>query len=200
MVRIRKLEKYGYIELEGKMSDVHFVADSHFLHGNIIRVCNRPFINKEEMTSEMIKRWNEVVKPDDIVFNLGDFCWSRQVDEWKKLLDQLNGKQVFILGNHDYRTAVEKVEERFITVRESIELRFDKYRYMLHHYPQVEWNGSYHGVFAVYGHVHNNIPNWCKPTQLCVSVEQTNYYPISLVEVTNRLANQIGEYEKNRII
>ena len=44
-----------------------FTSDSHFHHANIIKYCNRPFSSVEEMNQVMIERWNEVVKPDDVV-------------------------------------------------------------------------------------------------------------------------------------
>ena len=51
-----------------------YSSDSHFHHRRIIEYCSRPFPSVEEMNQVMIERWNEVVKPDDIVYHCGDFC------------------------------------------------------------------------------------------------------------------------------
>ena len=53
---------------------VWFISDTHFGHENIIRFCNRPFQNAEEMNAELIRRWRETVPEDGIVFHLGDFA------------------------------------------------------------------------------------------------------------------------------
>lgn len=49
----------------------YFIADMHFNHENIIRYCNRPFENSNEMNEYIIK-WNSVVTENDIVYHLGD--------------------------------------------------------------------------------------------------------------------------------
>lgn len=54
--------------------EVWFTSDTHFGHENIIRFCNRPFRNAEEMNAELIRRWRETVPKDGIVFHLGDFA------------------------------------------------------------------------------------------------------------------------------
>ena len=57
-------------------SNIFFTSDSHFGHENIIRFCKRPFNSVREMNEELIHRWNSKVRPNDIVFHLGDFCWG----------------------------------------------------------------------------------------------------------------------------
>lgn len=51
-----------------------FTSDTHFNHANIIRFCNRPFKDVEQMNETLIANWNRVVGTNDIVFHLGDFC------------------------------------------------------------------------------------------------------------------------------
>ena len=56
------------------MSTVFFTSDHHFGHQNIIRHCQRPFGGAAEMDEELIRRWNERVRPGDEVYHLGDFA------------------------------------------------------------------------------------------------------------------------------
>ncbi len=40
---------------------IFFTGDEHFGHKNVIKYCNRPFSDVDEMDREIIKRHNEVV-------------------------------------------------------------------------------------------------------------------------------------------
>ena len=80
-----------------------FTSDTHFNHANIIRFCNRPFKDVEQMNEVMIANWNNVIGKDDTVFHLGDFCLGGAA-EWTKILDRLNGKIYLIMGNHDLKS------------------------------------------------------------------------------------------------
>ncbi len=75
-------------------------ADHHFGHRNIIRYCARPFESVEEMYTEMARRWNAVVSPDDLVVHLGDFALASRA-RIEELVESLNGSKVLVLGNHD---------------------------------------------------------------------------------------------------
>jgi calcineurin-like phosphoesterase family protein len=82
------------------MNNLFFTSDHHFGHNNIIKYCNRPFENVDEMNAALIKRWNEKIPPDGDVYHLGDFalCHPEKLEE---ILDQLNGRIHLIIGNHD---------------------------------------------------------------------------------------------------
>lgn len=77
-----------------------FTADTHFGHVNILRYCDRPFASVEEMDAALIARWNRRVAPEDTVYHLGDFALGLKA-RWPEYRRQLNGRIVFILGNHD---------------------------------------------------------------------------------------------------
>jgi calcineurin-like phosphoesterase family protein len=59
------------------MKTIWFTSDTHFSHNNIIRYCNRPFSNVEEMDEVLINNWNNKVKQNDDVYHLGDIIFSR---------------------------------------------------------------------------------------------------------------------------
>ena len=83
------------------MTRTFFTADSHFGHESVIRMSNRPFATVDEMTREMIARWNAVVAPGDTVWHLGDFAFKMPVDGARKIFDALNGRKRLVMGNHD---------------------------------------------------------------------------------------------------
>ena len=75
-----------------------FTSDTHFFHKNIIKFCQRPFNDMDDMQEKLISNWNNTVPKDGIVFFLGDFAFGNST-EWIKIIKQLNGYIYFILGN-----------------------------------------------------------------------------------------------------
>lgn len=79
---------------------IWFTSDHHFGHKNIIEFSKRPFANADEMNAEMVKRWNEKVGQDDLVYHLGDFALMSS-GKVRQLRAQLNGRICLITGNHE---------------------------------------------------------------------------------------------------
>lgn len=77
-----------------------FTSDTHFGHARIIELSNRPFSSVSHMNAEIVRRWNELVMPDDLVFHLGDVALGR-IDDSLPIVGQLNGYRVLVEGNHD---------------------------------------------------------------------------------------------------
>lgn len=90
------------------MSNIFFTSDQHYYHVNskgsgiIEYEPQRKQLWKdiEEHNDTLIKNHNEIVKPGDTVYNLGDFCFG-SAKKVKSIFSRLNGKQIIITGNHD---------------------------------------------------------------------------------------------------
>ena len=69
---------------------IYFWSDPHVGHRNIIEYCNRPFNSVEEMNEGLIANYNARVRPNDIVYVLGDlfFCDAKEA---RQILHRLNG-------------------------------------------------------------------------------------------------------------
>jgi calcineurin-like phosphoesterase family protein len=52
---------------------IWFTSDTHFGHSNIIQYSNRPFASVQSMDEVLINNWNQLVRPQDIIYHLGDF-------------------------------------------------------------------------------------------------------------------------------
>src|SRR5690606_36562794 len=62
-----------WFRMDDDANRVWFTSDHHFGHANIIKFCNRPYADADEMDRALVEKWNDVVGPDDMVFHLGDF-------------------------------------------------------------------------------------------------------------------------------
>ncbi len=79
---------------------VFFTSDHHFYHTNVIKYCDRPYDEVEFMNEDLCERWNQVVKPEDTVYHLGDFSMAFRPVEF--IPQRLNGTIYLIPGNHDF--------------------------------------------------------------------------------------------------
>lgn len=198
------METVKPLKLDSTKQNIWFTSDLHFNHANIIRFCNRPWKTTEEMDKALISNWNSVVKPNDLIFDLGDFAFADR-DKWIELLKQLNGKHYLILGNHDItRWPGNKVLPLFERVEHQLTLKIDGRKVYLNHYPFLCYGGTYRDntskVYQLFGHVHSG-PN-CSgldkdrlinlfPYQYDVGVDNNNYTPISWEQVKDKINNQI---------
>lgn len=188
------------------MPAVFLVSDTHFGHAGVCRFLRddgtklRPWDNPEEMDEEMVKRWNETVRPNDKVYHLGDVVINRKA---LKILSRLNGDKVLIKGNHD----IFKLEDYTPYFRD-----IRGYHVMngtiLSHVPVHESNLYRFGT-NIHGHLHSNrimiqdvVDNKnghvsyrgmkVDPRYHCVCVEQTDFKPILLEDVFKRIRDEGG--------
>lgn len=93
-----------------------FTSDTHFSHSGILRheAEVRKFRDTSEMDETLIRNWNAVVAPDDLVFHLGDVAMG-PIAESLPLIGRLNGSIFLVPGNHDrvFSGAKASQQERF---------------------------------------------------------------------------------------
>lgn len=178
------------------MTKTFVIADTHFGHKNVITFKDndgniiRKFETVDDHDAHIKKCWNEVVKPGDTVYHLGDVVINRKA---LPFLKELNGRKVLIKGNHDI-FKIKDYLEYFDDIRAYKVL--PEPRIIMSHipvHPQCldRWNLNIHG------HLHHNKIKVGNPLYymgseglktyqaddkkyLCVSVDQTNYYPVDL--------------------
>lgn len=166
------------------MPQTYFTADTHFGHTNVIRFCNRPFADAEEMDAAMIANWNAVVGPKDDVFHLGDFAVRCDPKKMANIFRRLNGRKHLIIGNHDSGATIalpwssQAAHYREISV--------EGQRVILFHYGQRVWNGMRYGALQFFGHSHGRLPG-CRAS-LDVGVDSWGYTPVTLAAIRERLA------------
>lgn len=169
---------------------VYFTADLHFYHDKIISHTKRPFHDAEEMNKALIRKWNDKISYQDEVYILGDFT-MKGVELASACLYSLRGKKYLIRGNHDNFVDDPGLEPSlFLDIRDYMEITYLNQRFVLFHYPMVEWNGCGKGVIALHGHQHNhenyNFENRKKGIlRYDVGVDANHMEPVSAEEIIN---------------
>ena len=210
------------------MSTVWFTADTHFGHKKIPFYAKRKFCLDDEeahtletilqnknfynewspswnsiarMNDYLIKKINDHVKKDDILWHLGDFCFGKnnQHIEAQKYRDRINCKNVFlVMGNHD-RPEIKRV---FSGCYDTHELTANNKKIILSHYSHSFWNKSHAKSWMLYGHAHGTAEEWLDlhmPGRLSMDVGVDNifrifgeYRPISFKEIAQIFDSRNG--------
>jgi len=160
---------------------IYYTADEHYGHSNIIRHCNRPFDNVEEMNAALIANHNAKVKnDDDLTIHGGDFAWYKKEDDVINQLQLLRGKHILIRGNHDYW--MPKFLPSHGQYREIMEHTYNKRQLVvIFHYAMRVWNKSHYNSWNLYGHSHGTLPPVGK--QHDIGVDNNNFAPVSYDEI-----------------
>jgi calcineurin-like phosphoesterase family protein len=191
-----------------------FSSDYHFFHANIIKYCNRPFKDLEQMHETIIRNHNQRVKPEDSMYFLGDFGFSASsnrafrgegqpysVDD---ILSQMNGKNWnFVSGNHDKSSNKLKTKNSQITLRQG-----DLNIQVLHDptYAKVDYD------IVLCGHVHEKFKvkelHYCGKSTIIINtgVDVWNFKPVKLDEILSIYyrwkleKSKINRWETSKII
>lgn len=159
------------------------ISDTHFSHKNIISYCNRPYENTKEMNEDLIKKWNEVVGRDDLVYHLGDFGFGSK-EEIKRIQERLNGRIALVLGNHDnrgvkfyYDCGFHRVYDNPIVIQDF---------FILSHVPFVPWetNGRYANI---HGHTHDDDRFKTTSRTFNACVEMNGYKPVLFEDAIQKM-------------
>lgn len=192
------------------MTNRFVISDTHFGHTNSWQLFKRPdgsplrpFSSTEEMDEAMIERWNAKVQPHDVVYHLGDVVINRK---FLHLVKRLNGKKRLVRGNHDI---FKDQDYRDVGFDSLYGVRVFTDKFILSHIPLHPDCITHRFKANVHGHLHANEVMWTRtnmvhgtmtglvtepdPRYLCVSVEHTNYEPLSFDEVDERIAKRWAE-------
>jgi calcineurin-like phosphoesterase family protein len=175
-VYLERMNNNPIEEFDGDdLKHLWFTSDTHFTHEKTRIKAARPFDNIGEMDREIIKQWNKIVKPNDIVYHLGDFGNL-------KMLKKLNGKIRLIMGNHERKeglTVEELLEAGFDQVfEENVVIKVDGLIMNLIHEP----SKNNPKLFNLFGHLHN----LCIVKEFGINVGQDcNYFrPIDFEKIS----------------
>lgn len=82
-----------------RIRNTYFTSDLHIGHDNSLIYDKRPFKDMDHMIEGIVRRFNSVVRPQDLLYILGDVGFGSEL--LRKVIGRLNGTKILILGNHD---------------------------------------------------------------------------------------------------
>ena len=194
---------------------IHFTSDWHVGHANSINFDARPFKDLDHMHRVLINNYNAQVPPDGLCYFLGDIGLSNN-ETLGKVLSELNGTKVLVLGNHDKKFNA-MYELGFDVVLHGATIYIADERVTMTHCPLrgvfredvtgmrgakegENWHGEHkqqmfsctdEGQFHLHGHIHSGPANDKKRIdgrQLDVGVCANKYRPVSISEVESWIA------------
>lgn len=159
-----------------------FVSDFHFNHHNIISFERTQFSTIEDHDSFIISKiteWSEKIPSGSTLYNLGDFgstdfLWTIDI------LRNAGIKCIFIYGNHDSASDLEKFQDYFDEVYQYPIFLSNKL--VISHYPVA----VYDDTLCIHGHLHGSILD--SNNYITCSINDINYNPISEKYIQSRFS------------
>lgn len=174
------------------MNEIFFTSDTHFGHQPEFLWKPRGFSSIEEMDETIIENWNKVVKPNDIVYHLGDTMLNDNVCGLE-CFKRLNGQIFLIYGNHDTDARKDllftELHGKMLGGWYAWLFKYGKLSIYMSHYPTLtanydEKHFNQH-VLSLHGHTHQRT-NWLDPKNpflYHVGLDSHNNTPVHIDKV-----------------
>ncbi len=155
---------------------VFFTSDTHFRHNQKFIFESRGYKDRYEHDDDLIAKINEVVRPQDTLIHLGDFCLNITPPEFNEILARIYCQNIlYIWGNHNScirRSYEDAVATQYGTDIEVYPYTIGKLTYLgyykelsvnghmivIHHYPHQIFNQMQKGAWQLSGHSHYSNP------------------------------------------
>lgn len=171
-----------------------YTADLHLGHHGILRHCaaTRPFDTVEAMDAEIIRRINERVEKQDLLYIVGDLAVSSDAEYVRHLFNETNGRKILVIGNHDLDNKGRV--NRFLRdlpwdqpPTHAVETTDEGCRIYLHHYGCRTWPAAHHGSYHLYGHSHGNLPPFGRSRDVGIDCPDMRFAPMTFKEIKESL-------------
>ena len=162
-------------------------SDLHWGHRNIMSFCPQSrarFRNDlDYMNEQMVKEWNDLIAPEDLVYILGDvaFLPAQKAAEY---MSRCNGTKILVEGNHDRKTLQDPTFRNcFKEVHKYLDINYNGTKVVMSHYPFLEWDQMHRGSVMLYGHLHGGTTGMEKYRMQDVGMDATGMIAVSLDDV-----------------
>jgi|11BtaG_2_1085332.scaffolds.fasta_scaffold55092_2 calcineurin-like phosphoesterase family protein len=177
-----------------------FTAETHFNDPEVIKYEHqgqriRPWDTVEEQNQFIIDNWNSRVKDTDTVYHMGD-VYDVDIKDSSQLVGQLNGNKILIRGDKD-TDPIEQYKQYFSEVYNPPHVvEINEVKYVLSHfYLKKDQLDELDCSVNIHSHLHADcVPN---PRYFSVSLERTNFYPITSDELILEIKKHQIKHIKN---
>lgn len=182
------------------MANIWLSSDLHFNHDKEFIWKARGFNSVEEMNEAIIERFNSKIQPEDTLYLLGDSMMGDNAAS-EQCLAQINGKKIFIRGNHDTNPRIDiyrKYTDEEIKWADVI--KYKKKNFYLSHFPTITSNqGELHNlVINLFGHTHQTFDNFQDYVGMYhVGVDSHDCYPVHIDDIVETIKNRIEALKEN---
>lgn len=150
------------------------------------------------MNSTILGRYNEVVKPGDQVFILGDLILGQHEDESLEIIKALPGDKIIIRGNHDTDRRIELYKDCGWPVFDALYLKYKKYHFYLSHFPTLTGNLEKESLqqctLNLFGHTHAQTPFFYDlPYLYNIGLDAHDCYPVCIDKVIHEMEKKAKE-------
>jgi calcineurin-like phosphoesterase family protein len=178
-------------------------SDTHWGHQNIMKFCpvsRARFRNEVDYMNEaMVREWNDLIEPTDLVYILGDvaFLPAQKAAEY---MNRCNGTKILVEGNHDRKTLNDPTFRKcFKEVHKYLDINYNGTKVVMFHYPIAEWDQMHRGAVHFHGHLHGGPSGMEKFRCRDMGMDATGMIAISMEDaIKDAMKGEIkGHHAKN---
>jgi calcineurin-like phosphoesterase family protein len=167
--------------------DYWFSSDWHLSHKRMMEILRPEFKTIDEMNTTILDNMFKVTKPGDQMYFAGDLVFTDNniLEQLLKLIKKHRIHFHWITGNHDKKTPrhVKDRVDSFVSVKD---IKINKQKITICHFPMISWNCSHYGAWQLFGHHHRK--NHGGPTpivgkQLNINCEFHDFKPWNFEEI-----------------
>lgn len=160
-----------------KVDKIYITTDTHFSHKKLIE-WGRP-----KDFEERLWKGFEVIKENDLLIHLGDFCIGNDELNHNLFMERVKGKKIFVRGNHDNKSNTWLYNHGWDFVCREFKDKFFGLSFTFTHIPIPKNETDYNIHGHTHGNMHRNIDvrdYYDKSFHIEIAPEIDNYQPTLL--------------------
>lgn len=167
-------------------------------------MCNRPFVNIQQMELSYFHMFNSKVSEDDHVYHLGDFMLGNyKYTRFVEMVKSFGGKWHFVLGNHDSHSIAKWKEQlladkdnNIVEIDNYIRLRHNNIFFIMFHYEIKYWDKrnwrtlkhrNFDAAYHLFGHSHSDTNRVYERDSVDVGIDATGGKLLTIEEHVKRI-------------